>query len=442
MAVAAEALGRMVPEQVPAPLRRLASFAPSRRARLGGDRILETAEADEVFRGRLAVQARAVVPEAGVELDAGDAESIDAAALAWLERPDGWQDVVTRAAESGRAREEEAAVRAADERADRLQRRLDDATDELKAARQKARDDLDSLRVDNADLRRKLGESRRQAKDAVAAADALRRTVEEAGAAARTAQAAAEAEIRRLRARITELEQRLVGAQRERRTDRDDASVRARLLLDSVVDAATGLKRELGLPTVEGAPADLVAADEGDAGHRASSGASSLSVDDPALLDQLLALPRVHMLVDGYNVTKTGWPEAALDVQRDRLIGGLATLGARTGAELTVVFDAAETTTRPMVRHAARRAGAVHPGRRDRRRPDPGVRRRRARGPSGGRGHQRPGRRRRRDPQGRRPRRGVGGAGAAACAVRVAGLAGYHGPVVFGPFPSGVAQGK
>jgi predicted RNA-binding protein with PIN domain len=58
----------------------------------------------------------------------------------------------------------------------------------------------------------------------------------------------------------------------------------------------------------------------------------------------------VHVLVDGYNVTKTGWPEAALDVQRDRLIAGLATLGARTGAELTVVFDAAETTTRPLVR--------------------------------------------------------------------------------------------
>jgi len=350
MTVAAEALGRMVPEQVPAPLRRLASFAPSRRARLGGDRILEAAEADAAFRGRLAVQARAVIPEAGVELDAGGADSLDAAALAWLERPDGWQDVVTRAAEHGRAREEEAAVRAADERADRLQRRLDDATVELKAARRKARDDLDSLRVDNADLRRKLGESRRQAKDAVVAADALRRTVEEAGASARTAQAAAEAELRRLRARITELEQRLAGAQRERRMDRDGASLRARLLLDSVVDAATGLKRELGLPTVEGAPADLVAADEGDSGHRASSGASSLPVDDPALLDQLLALPRVHVLVDGYNVTKTGWPEAALDVQRDRLIAGLATLGARTGAELTVVFDAAETTTRPLVR--------------------------------------------------------------------------------------------
>ena len=180
MALAAEALGRLVADQVPLPLRRLASFAPARRARLGGERILEAAEADEAFRGRLAVQARAVVPEAGAELDAGDADSLDAAALAWLERPDGWQDVVARAAESGRAREEEAAVRAADERADRLQRRLDDASDELKAARQKARDDLDALRADNTDLRRKLGESRRQAKDAVAATDALRRTTEEA----------------------------------------------------------------------------------------------------------------------------------------------------------------------------------------------------------------------------------------------------------------------
>ena len=350
VSVAAEALGRMVPEQVPLPLRRLASFTPVRRARLGGDRILEAAETDEQFRSRLAVQARAVVPEAGRELDAGEADSPDAAALAWLERPDGWQDVVTRAAASGRAREDEAAARAADERVERLQRRLDDAAEELRAARQRTREDIDALRADNTDLRRKLGESRKLAKEAAATADELRRTTEEAGAAARSAQTAGEADLRRLRARIAELEQRLAGAQRERRLDRDEASLRARLLLDSVVDAATGLKRELGLPTVAGAPADLVAADEGSAGHRASSGSSSLPVDDPTLLDQLLTLPRVHLLVDGYNVTKTGWPGAPLDVQRDRLVAGLATLVARTGAETTVVFDAAETATRPLVR--------------------------------------------------------------------------------------------
>ncbi len=349
VSVAAESLGRMAAEQVPLPLRRLASFAPARRARLGGDRILEAAEADEQFRGRLAVQARAVVPEAGRDLDAGEADSADAAALAWLERPDGWQDVLARASATGRARDVEAAVRAADERAERLQRRLDDAAEELRAARQKARDDLDAVRADNTDLRRKLGESRRQAKEAAASVDDLRRTTEEAGATARSAQVAGEAELRRLRARIAELEQRLAGAQRERRLDRDEASIRARLLLDSVVDAATGLKRELGLPTVAGTPADLVVADEGAAGHRSSSGSGSLPVDDPRLLDELLLLPRVHLLVDGYNVTKTGWPDAALDVQRDRLVAGLAALAARTGAETTVVFDAAETATRPLV---------------------------------------------------------------------------------------------
>ena len=37
-------------------------------------------------------------------------------------------------------------------------------------------------------------------------------------------------------------------------------------------------------------------------------------------------------------------------MQRDRLVAGLATLVARTGAETTVVFDAAETATRPLVR--------------------------------------------------------------------------------------------
>ncbi len=350
VALAAEALGRMASEQVPLPMRRLASFAPARRARLGGERILDAAEDDEQFRERLAVQARAVVPEAARELDAGGADSLDAAALAWLERPDGWQDVVSRASATGRAREEESAVRTADERAERLQRRLDDAAEEVRAVRQKSREDLDALRADNADLRRKLGESRRQAKEAAATADELRRTTQDAGATARSARIAGEAELRRLRARVVELEQRLAGAQRERRLDRDEASLRARLLLDSVVDAATGLKRELGLPTVAGAPADLVAADEGSAGHRASSGAASMPVDDPALLDQLLTLPRVHLLVDGYNVTKTGWPGAPLDVQRDRLVAGLAAVVARTGAETTVVFDAAETSTRPLVR--------------------------------------------------------------------------------------------
>jgi predicted RNA-binding protein with PIN domain len=67
------------------------------------------------------------------------------------------------------------------------------------------------------------------------------------------------------------------------------------------------------------------------------------------LLDQLLNLPRAHMIVDGYNVTKNAWPESSLEKQRDRLLIGLAPLVARSGAEVTVVFDAAEKSERPLV---------------------------------------------------------------------------------------------
>ena len=64
-------------------------------------------------------------------------------------------------------------------------------------------------------------------------------------------------------------------------------------------------------------------------------------VEDPAALERLLALPAVHLVVDGYNVTKTGYPELSLADQRDRLVHQLAALGARTSAEVTLVFDGA-----------------------------------------------------------------------------------------------------
>ena len=84
-------------------------------------------------------------------------------------------------------------------------------------------------------------------------------------------------------------------------------------------------------------------------GSRTPSGHGSMAVDDPQLLEQLLALPRVHLVVDGYNVTKTAWPELALEKQRDRLLAGLAPVAARSGAEMTVVFDAADKKERPPV---------------------------------------------------------------------------------------------
>lgn len=49
------------------------------------------------------------------------------------------------------------------------------------------------------------------------------------------------------------------------------------------------------------------------------------------MLDALVALPRAHVIVDGYNVPKATWPELSLEKQRERLLGGLALLVARIG---------------------------------------------------------------------------------------------------------------
>jgi predicted RNA-binding protein with PIN domain len=45
-------------------------------------------------------------------------------------------------------------------------------------------------------------------------------------------------------------------------------------------------------------------------------------------------------------VTKTGYPDLTLEDQRVRLVSGLAALAARTGAEVTCVFDGAEVAVR------------------------------------------------------------------------------------------------
>jgi predicted RNA-binding protein with PIN domain len=116
--------------------------------------------------------------------------------------------------------------------------------------------------------------------------------------------------------------------------------VRLALLVDTLDGAVTGLRRELALGGAGPRPADMVR------GATPAQGAVG-RVEDPAALDRLLALPSVHLVVDGYNVTKTGYPELPLSDQRERLVHQLAVLAARTGAEVTVVFDGAGVVAVP-----------------------------------------------------------------------------------------------
>jgi predicted RNA-binding protein with PIN domain len=324
--------------RLPPSLRRVADFAPARRARLGGSAIVTVLGVDEEFRERVGTQvaARAV----------GDADDpVELAARAWLTRPEGWETVVSdgvrRVAERARA------APAADE-TERLRARLADAEQAVRDLKALQRVRAEEYKRENAALRRRLGESRaaeRAAREALeerdrAAADERTRVGERA--------AAQDKEIRRLRAQVAQGEADTSAARRATRSERDEATVRARVLLDTVLEAAAGLRRELGLPAVSGNPADRVEAALADDPGRDAAGAGARPVT-PALLEQYLAMPRARLLVDGYNVTKAEWPASSLEAQRIRLLQGLAPLVARTGADTTVVFDAAASTVRPVV---------------------------------------------------------------------------------------------
>jgi predicted RNA-binding protein with PIN domain len=352
VSLTAEALSRVATEHLPPSLRRAASFTPNRRARLAATQIASALEADPAFRERIATQVRVVLPEVAKALDEGTvpaaADPLELAAVAYLLRPDGWAAMVEAGSDQARASQQAASEAGVRQTLDRLHGQVAAARTEARHARDRYREQINALKAENSELRRRIADLRSKAKAAdERAADAIDRS-ERDRTRAEAALSHAEAESRRMRARISELEAEATAARRVVRDGRDVGTMRSRLLLDTVLEAAAGLRRELALPTVDGSPADSVDAVVPPPASAPHSGRAQ-STDDPGMLDELLALPRVHLVVDGYNVTKTAWPETPLESQRSRLLQGLGAIVARSGAEVTVVFDGADLTNPPPV---------------------------------------------------------------------------------------------
>ncbi|MCH1868214.1 NYN domain-containing protein [Nocardioides sp. CFH 31398] len=335
-------------DPVPQRLRRIAAFAPARRARLGGEAIVSVLESDDEFRARAAD----LVGERAHE----ERDPAEAAALAWLRREPGWEQIweattdrlAARAEEATAAREEQESAREAD--------RADRAEEALRALRAERRRQLDELRGEVSTLRHRLGETRRRERDARQAADGATAALSAAQDDVRRAAEEGETERRRLRARVEELEAANAALRRTSREERGEIGLRARVLLDTVVEAAAGLRRELALPVADAAPGDRVERRVAEAAAEvgATAGPGAAGRDGASRLEQYLAAPRPRLLVDGYNVSKSAWPEASLEAQRARLLRSLAPLAARTGAETTVVFDAASSAARPTAVQAPR----------------------------------------------------------------------------------------
>src|SRR5256714_13827966 len=155
--LAATARGGLASDELPQALRRVAKFAPHRRAKLGGTAIATQLSGDTLFRQRLASR---VLDEAG-ELGAAvldgvcpaAADPVEVAALAYLARPPGWIELVEAAGEAGPAEAGSGVplelLRDAEHRAARAEH--DRAVARVEA--DKLRDELARLREEAAGLR-------------------------------------------------------------------------------------------------------------------------------------------------------------------------------------------------------------------------------------------------------------------------------------------------
>ncbi|MFG1647889.1 NYN domain-containing protein [Amycolatopsis sp. NPDC049252] len=342
--LAAAAVAKLPNTDVPRQLRPVAKFAPAKRAKLGGAALLAALGESSQFRTAVIEWLREHRTDA---LDPNAAESVAAAAAAVLLGESGAAGRVRLVAKNAEENSLRAERDAALARSQRLEAELIQVRAELAEAKASAASVRGEREGEVEKLLKRLreqGVQLRQAKDAaeVASAEAER------GSSARAEEIAAlNVQLARERQRVANEHKRAERAvadaeiaRQSAREAREADEVRLALLVDTIDGAVTGLRRELALGARGARPADMV--------RGASSGlGQGGKIADVSTLDRYLALPNVHLIVDGYNVTKTGYPELALADQRDRLIHQLSALAARTSAEVTVVFDGAGVLSVP-----------------------------------------------------------------------------------------------
>ncbi|GAA4548415.1 NYN domain-containing protein [Amycolatopsis samaneae] len=342
--LAAAAVAKLPVADVPRQLRPVAKFAPAKRAKLGGTALLTALGESSQFRTAVIEWLREHRTDV---LDPNAPESVAAAAAAVL---------LGEASAAGRVRlvaknAEETALRAERDAAlarnQRLEAELAQVRAELEQAREVAENARGEREAEVEKLLKRLREQGVQVRQAKDAAEAARAEAEHGSSARADEIAALNAQLERERQRVANERARAERAvadaevaRQSAREAREADEVRLGLLIDTIDGAVTGLRRELALGARGARPADMVR------GARSGLGQGG-RIQDVAALDRYLALPNVHLIVDGYNVTKTGYPELALADQRDRLIHQLSALAARTGAEVTVVFDGAGVLSVP-----------------------------------------------------------------------------------------------
>ena len=142
----------------PPALRKVAGFAPARRARAGAVQLTAALEGDDDFRRQVGTLVEASLPT--------ESTDADLAAALWLRR-----EYADLAAVLERLDRDTGTARAAEAEVDRLRRRVASLQGESRELREAQRQQLAGLKEENADLRRRLGATRAELRAARAAAE-------------------------------------------------------------------------------------------------------------------------------------------------------------------------------------------------------------------------------------------------------------------------------
>jgi predicted RNA-binding protein with PIN domain len=340
ISIAADVIGKRPVTELPPAVRRFARFAPAKRIRLGAAEIATALAVDDGFRDAVAEVVTEASPELVEQVNGGTppatADPVDVAVIAYLTRPDRWRQLIADAADS---LTEETERRTTDAEVQRLRsevERLGIANAEMAKARDDARETASTVGADQAkqvaELQHRIRTMQGDLRAAQRAEQQAAGAVTEVRAELDRLVATQSSELRKMRARIAALETELDTGRRTVRTERDQDDVRLWLLLEQISAAASGLRRELDLSRPTVSPADSVQTAD-------ASTTARPSMLDGSMLDRVLDGSHVHLIVDGYNLTKTGYGELPLVDQRARLVSSLGALAARTKVEVTVAFD-------------------------------------------------------------------------------------------------------
>ena len=263
-------------------------------------------------------------------------ETVDELGLLWLQRPPGWEDAVATLVAAAGAEAAEADA----ERADRTARRRVEAAEE---AARRAQAELAAAKASLATVtalleaerdRRALAEAARD--KVLARAGELERAIERASRRLDDADMAASV----ARGRVVELE----AALEQSRTAVDGAFDRATVV--AAIERACEALADAGRAAAgNGGEREALARPEPrpsrrkERPRRVATVLPGLSAETREAAEWLVRLKRVLVVVDGYNVAKSAWPDESLAEQRSRLVDALAELNARHHTALHVVFD-------------------------------------------------------------------------------------------------------